>query len=272
MSSPVMYLNLLLKILPDEVMFDFLAQCGLTLHAIGTDDDDDARETLRIVIAIERAPLSVRDGILAGLHQIALLADEAGLEALRAVSAAHPGRLNALHLADAPAPCALWMYLRHRDLFDAACRKRGLRAVQIEPMALDHLREPLTWPGDPAVGHVRLREVTLLDEMTGGEITFKAPTDDTRVGVLDLLTEWMPVDNPARQERFRVAAATIDLDLLPDLGREQSHSTTLVLSRRGGCDLSGIDARLRIQLESWLARWQSAVDAWPNAGQPQQTA
>ena len=272
MSSHVMYLNLLLKIPPDEVFFDFLAQCGLTLHTVDAEADDDTCETLRIVIAIERAPLSVRDGILAGLHHIALLADEAGLDALRAAAAAAPGRVRSLHLPDAPVQCALWMYLRHRDLFDAACRRRGLRARHVEPMALDQLRAPLTLAGDPAVSNVRLREVTLLDEMTGGEITFKAPTDDTRVGVLDLLAEWMPIENPTRQERFRVVAAMIDLDLLPDLGRETDRSATLVLSRRDGCDLTGIDTPLRIRLESWLARWQSTVDPWPNAGQPQQTA
>ncbi len=173
-----MYLDVLLKIPPDEVLFDFLAQCGLKLHAV--DADGNTCETLRIVVEIERAPHSVRTRILAGLHQVALLADEAGLDALRAIVAVHPGHVNALHLADAPAQCALWMYLRYRDLFDAACRMRGRLLPPDEPMVLDYVREPLPLPLDPSVVSVRLREVTLLDEVTGGEITVKASSVQRR--------------------------------------------------------------------------------------------
>ena len=89
-SSRVMHLDLLLKLPPDEVFFDFLAQCGLALHTL--DADDAACERLRIAVEIERAPLMVRESILAAFHQIALLADETGLEALREAAAAAPGR------------------------------------------------------------------------------------------------------------------------------------------------------------------------------------
>ncbi len=61
MSSPVMHLDLLLKLPPDEVFFDFLAQCGLALHTL--DADDHACERLRIGVEIERAPLMVRESI-----------------------------------------------------------------------------------------------------------------------------------------------------------------------------------------------------------------
>lgn len=101
MSSPVMHLDLLLKLPPDEVFFDFLAQCGLALHTL--DADDDACERLRIAVEIERAPLMVRENILAASHQIALLADETGLNALREAAAAAPERVRPLHLPDAPA-------------------------------------------------------------------------------------------------------------------------------------------------------------------------
>lgn len=59
------------------------------------------------------------------------------------------------------------MYLRHRDLFDAACRMRGRFVPPVELMALDFLRHPLSLPDDPSIGSVRLREITLLDETTG---------------------------------------------------------------------------------------------------------
>lgn len=265
MSSPVMYLNLLLKLPPDEVLFDFLAQCGLTLHTVDADDDKTC-ETLRIAIEIERAPLSVRDCILAGLRQVALLADAAGLDALRATAAEVPIRINPLHLPDAPAQCALWVYLRYREIFDAACRRRGLSVHLVEPMALDHLRLPLNLPDDPSVARVRLCEVTLLDEVSGGEIVVLAPVDSTDGGVLHLLSEWMPSDNPAHQERFWVIAAKIDLMFLPESGQAIGRSATLVLKRRGGNNLADFESGLRTRLEFWLARWRPAMDLLPSSG------
>ena len=196
MSSSVVHLDLLLKIPPEEVLFDFLAQCGLPLRLGIVDTDGYAYETLRIAAAIERAPSPVRDCILASMRHVALLTDEAGLEALRAVNAAHASRVSALHLPDAPAQCALWMYLRHRDLFDEAVRLRGLYVQLTEPMLLDTLRQPLTMPDNLVVDSVRLYEATLLDEVTGGEIAIKAPEGDVRVSVLDLLDHWMPIENP----------------------------------------------------------------------------
>jgi hypothetical protein len=271
-SSPVMNLDLLLKISPDEVFFDFLAQCGLTLNTVDAEADDDTCEKLRIAVEIERAPLWVRDSILVGLHHIALLADEAGLDALRTVAAAAPGRVTSLHLSDAPAQCALWMYLRHRDLFDAACRMRGRLASPAEPMMLDCVRQPLTLPDDPSVGSARLREVTLLDETTGGEITIKASGGQVGVGVLDLLAGWMPIDNLMRQERFQVIAAKVDLAFLPDAsGRPARRRSQLILKRRGGHNLADFDAALRARLEAWLSLGQSAFGAESNAGQLQQT-
>ncbi len=114
MSSSMFYLELLLKIPPDEVLLDFLAQCGLTLSFEIERPEGDAYKRLRIATAIERAPESVRGCILAGMRHVALLADAAGLDALRAANEAHAGQVNPLHLPDAPAQCALWMYLRGR--------------------------------------------------------------------------------------------------------------------------------------------------------------
>lgn len=265
MSSPVMHLDLLLKLPPDEVFFDFLAQCGLALHTL--DADDDACERLRIAVEIERAPLMVRENILAASHQIALLADETGLDALREAAAAAPGRVNPLHLPDAPAQCALWMYLRHSDLFDAACRMRGRSVPPVEPMALDFLRHSLSLPDDPSIGSVRLREITLLDETTGGEITVKAPTGQAQTDALDLLNAWMPIENPAQQERFRIIAAKIDIAFLPGASEGLDGDTAqLILKRRGGHNLADFAAALQGRLETWLSQLQSAIGLEPNAG------
>lgn len=113
MSSSVVHLNLLLKIPPEEVLFDFLTQCGLPLQFGVIDTDDYSFETLRIATAIERAQFPVRDCILASMRHIALLADEAGLEALRTVNEARPrpsecaapaGCPAAMRDVDVPAP------------------------------------------------------------------------------------------------------------------------------------------------------------------------
>ena len=86
-----MHLDLLLKLPPDEVFFDFLAQCGLALHAL--DADDDACERLRIAVEIERAPLMVRESILAAFHR--------GAEARQ--PSAPSGRARAVRAVDVPA-------------------------------------------------------------------------------------------------------------------------------------------------------------------------
>lgn len=264
MSSPMKHLDLLQKIPPDEVMLDFLAQCGLVLRDV--DADDAACATLHIAIEIERAPLSVRDCILAGLRKVALLADTAGLNALRETAVEAAVGIKLLHLPAAPAQCALWVYLRHREIFDAACRRRGLSTHLVEPMLLDHLRLPLSLPDDPSVAEARLCEVTLLDEVSGGEIVVLAPVDGRDGGVLQLLSEWMPNDNPAHQERFWVIAAKIDLTFLPEIGQAIGRSATLVLKRRGGSNLADFDFGLRTRLESWLAHWRPAADLVPKIG------
>jgi hypothetical protein len=267
-SSPVMHLDLLLKLPPDEVFFDFLAQCGLALHTL--DAEDDACERLRIAVEIERAPLMVRESVLTGFRQITMLADKTGLEALRKAAATAPGRVNPLHLPDAPAQCALWMYLRHRDLFDAACRMRGRHVPSVEPMALDFLRHPLSLPDDPSIGSVRLREITLLDETSGGEITVKAPTAQGPTDVLALLAAWMHNDNPMQHERFQIIAAKVDLAFLPGASDSPDGGTAqLILKRRGGHNLGEFTASLRGRLEAWLSHQQSVFGLVPDAGQLQ---
>jgi len=47
-----MHLDLLLKLPPDEVFFDFLAQCGLALHTL--DADDDACERLVLTCGLPK--------------------------------------------------------------------------------------------------------------------------------------------------------------------------------------------------------------------------
>ena len=257
MSSSVVPFDLLLKMPPDDVLYDFLAQCGLSLRRSVVDPEDVSLETLRIAASIERAPTPVRDCIVASLRHIAFLADEAGLEALRAVNEAHASRVNALHLPDAPAQCALWLYLRHRDLFDEAVRLRGSQAhFHDQPMLLDVLRRPLPPPDALVVDSVRLFEATLLDETTGGEIAIKAPAGDARTSVLDLLDHWMPNDNPMRQGRFRVIAAKLDVGFFPEPGQAVGRSVMLALRRRGGSNLSEFDSGTRAQCETWLSHWR----------------
>ncbi|WP_448229148.1 hypothetical protein [Pseudoxanthomonas mexicana] len=257
MSSSMFHLQLLLKIRPDDVLYDFLARCGLPVRFGVAEADDDVSVIRRIVAAIECAPSPVRDCVLASLHRISLLADEAGLEALRAVNEAHSGPVNALHLPDAPAQCALWMYLRHRDLFDEALRLRGLHAPRHEPMPLDTLRQPLLRPDALVVDHVRLLEATLLDETTGGEIAVRAPEGNPRFGVLDLLDHWMPTDNPMRQGRFRLIAAKLGIEFFPEPGQTIGRSVLVALRRRDS-NLGDFDSGTRTQLEAWLHHWRLA--------------
>ncbi len=271
MSSSVVHLNLLLKIPPEEVLFDFLAQCGLPLQFGVVDTDDYSYETLRIATAIERAPFPVRDCILASMRHIALLADEADLEALRAVNKARPGRVNALHLPDAPPQCAMWMYLRHRDLFDEAVRLRGLQVQLAEPMPLDTLRQPLSLPDALVVDSVRLYEATLLDEATGGEIAIKAPVGDVRISVLDLLEHWMPIENPMHQDRFRVVAAKLSVEFFPEPGQAIGRSVVLALRRRGGSNLGEFDTSTSAQFESWMNHWRLTPDHGSHASPSLQT-
>lgn len=271
MSSYEMLLDLLLKIPQDEVLFDFLAQCGLSLRFGVVDTEGRAYEALLIAAAIERAPSPVRDCILASMRHVALLADEAGLKALRIVNEAHAVRVNVLHLPDAPAQCALWMYLRHRDLFDEAIRLRGLHAQFHEPMPLDALRQPLSPPDALVVDSVRLYEATLLDEVTGGEITIKAPAGDARISVLDLLEHWMPVENPMRQGRFRVIAAKLGVEFFPEPGQTVGRSVVLALKRRGGSNLSDFDSGTREQAESWLSYWRLSPSRDVQAASSMQT-
>ena len=259
------HLNLLLKLPPDEALFDFLAQCGVTLHAVDDASDGHVYEKLRIAIAIELATAPVRDAVVASLRDVALLADAEGLEALRTASKRAHDRVNPLHLADAPAQCALWMYLRRRDLFDAALGLRGLRVQVLEPLSLDPLRAPLTPPDDLVVNSVRLCEAILLDEATGGEIAVRAPACDPNVSVLDLLRTWMPVENPMEQDRFQLVAATLAIELYPEPGQASGLSLTLSLKRRGGGSLDGFDAPIRTRLETWLNQWR--LQPSPHSGQ-----
>lgn len=255
-SSPVMHLDLLLKIPPDEVLFDFLEQCGLILQAADVDVGDDVCERLRIAVAIELAPAAVRGAVLAGLRHVAALADAAGLTALRKACHRSGDRVPALHLPDAPAQCALWVYLRHRDLFDAALRLRGLLGLASPPLSLEPVREPLPLPDDPVVRSVRLVEATLLDETTGGEIAVRVPFFDPHLSVLEMLATWMPTDNPMAQHRFRIIAAGLEIELYPESSGASAQSVTLELKRRGGSNLNDFDARTRARLEAWLNHWR----------------
>lgn len=269
-SSIEVPLNVLSKIPPDDVLFDFLARCGLSIR-FGIVDTDDAPSVIRQIVAeIERAPTPVRECVLASLRRIALLADEAGLAALRDVNEAHAGPVNALHLPDAPAQCALWMYLRHRDLFDEALRLCGLHTPRHEPMLLDTLRQPLGRPDALVVDNVRLLEATLLDETTGGEIAIRAPEGNPRIGVLELLACWMPMDNPMRQGRFRLIAAKLGIDFFPEPGQSIGRSVLIALRRRGS-NLGEFDSGTRVQLEAWLHFWHLAPGFDLSAGPTFQT-
>lgn len=256
-QMPLNLLNLLSSIAPDDVLYDFLARCGLPVRFGIADTANETSVTRRIVTAIERAPSPVRDCVVASLRRIALLADDAGLAALRAVNEARAEPVNALHLPDAPAQCALWMYLRHRDLFNEALRLCGLHTPRHEPMPLDTLRQPLGRPDALVVDHVRLFEATLLDETTGGEIAIRAPEGNPRVGVLELLDHWMPMDNPMRQGRFRLIDAKLGIEFFPEPGQAIGRSVLVALRRRGS-NLGDFDSGTRAQLEAWLRHWHLA--------------
>jgi hypothetical protein len=255
-SSSVVPLDVLLKIAPDHLLLNFLTQCGLSLPPSVADTDDHTLKTLRIGAAIQRAATAVRDCIVEGLCRIARLVDAAGRQALRSVNDAHGRRVSALRFANAPAQCALWMFLHHRDLFDAAVRLRESFVPCHEPMVLDVLRQPLPIPDGLLVRRVCLHEATLLDETTGGEIAIKAPPGQMHFGVLDLLERWMPTENPMRQDRFRVIAAKLGVEFFPEPGQAAGRSATLVLRRRGGHNLGEFDAGTRAQFESWLSHWR----------------
>jgi hypothetical protein len=262
-SSSVVPLDVLLKIAPDHLLLSFLAQCGLSLPRSVADTDDHTLATLRIAAAIQRAATAVRDCVVASLHRIARLVDAAGREALRLANDALGRRVSVLRLSNAPPQCALWTYLHDRELFDAAVRLREASVQGHERMPLEVLREPLAVPDGLVVDRVRLFEATLLDEATGGEIAIKAPADDARLSVLDLLDHWMPVENPMRQGRFRVIAAKLTIEYFPEPGQPAGRSVLIALQRRGGSNLDEFDAGTRVQCESWLSRWwrMPGVDA-----------
>jgi hypothetical protein len=255
-SSSVVPLDVLLTISPDHLLFKLLAMCGLSLPPSVADTDDHTLTTLRIAAAIQRAATVVRDCIVASLRCIARLVDAAGRQALRLANDALGRPVSELRLSNAPAQCALWAYLHHRDVFDEAVRLRESSVQCHEPMQLDALRLPLPAPDGLVVDRVCLHEATLLDETTGGEIAIKAPAGDPRVGVLDLLEHWMPIENPMRQGRFRVIAAKLGIDFFPEPGQTTGRSVMLALRRRGGSNLDEFDAGTRAQCESWLSRWR----------------
>jgi hypothetical protein len=152
------------------------------------------------------------------------------------------------------------MYLRHPTIFDDAVRMRGLYPLLADPMPqpLDYLRRPLTLPDEMAVDSVRLLEATMLDEITGGEIAIMAPAGDTRVGVLEVLDIWMPIENPMRRRRFRLVEAVLGVDFFPEPGQPIGRSVMLALKRRGGSNLGDFDVGTRAQIETWLIRWRQA--------------
>jgi hypothetical protein len=254
-SSSVVPLDVLLKLSPDHLLLEFLAQCGLSLPRSVADTDDHTLNTLRIAAAIQRAAAAVRECVVASLRRIARLVDAAGRQALRAVNEMQGGRVSALRFANAPAQCALWMYLRHRDLFDAAVRLRESAVPCLEPLPLEALRQPLAAPEGLVVDRVRLYEATLFDEATGGQIAIMAPEGDPRIGVLELLDLWMPGDNPMRQARFRLITAKLDVAFFPEPGQAVGRSATIALRRVGGSNLDEFDPDIRAHVESWLMRW-----------------
>ena len=137
---------------------------------------------------------------------------------------------------------------------------RGLYPLLADPMPqpLDYLRRPLMLPDEMAVDNVRLLEATMLDEITGGEIAIMAPAGDTRVGVLEVLDIWMPIENPMRRRRFRLVEAVLGVDFFPEPGQPVGRSVMLALKRRGGSNLGDFDVGTRAQLETWLIRWRQA--------------
>ena len=256
MSSSAIHFEFLLKLTPDQVMYDFLAQCGLRLQTGQMAGENLVHEKLRIAVAIECAPSSVRDLVLARMRRVLQLSDEAGMAALSAAARMCPAREAEPTWHQTPIAYALWMFMHHRAVFDAASRLRERDARPFEAMTLDTLRRPLPLPDDLVVGSVRLQEATLLDEVTGGEFTVRAPVTDGGVDVLDLLAAWLPTDNPMRMDRFQVVSATLRVSFLPEPGQGAGRVEMLRLKRRGGCNLGQFDAQTQARITGWLHQWR----------------
>ncbi len=256
MSSSAIHFEFLLKLTPDEVMYDFLAQCGLRLQTGLMAGENLIHEKLRIAVAIECAPLSVRDLAQARMRRVLQLSDEAGMAALSAAARMCPAREAEPTWHQTATAYALWMFMHHREVFDAASRLREEDARPFEAMTLDTLRRPLPLPDDLVVGRVRLQEATLLDEASGGEFTVKAPVGEDAIDVLDMLDAWLPTDNPMRMDRFQVVAATLCVVLVPEPGQSPGHAHMLRIKRRGGSNLTDFDAQTQAKLVDWLHHWQ----------------
>jgi hypothetical protein len=76
----------------------------------------------------------------------------------------------------------------------------------------------------------------------------------------------MPVDNPMRQDRYRVVSAKVGVEFFPEPGQTIGRSVMLALKRRGGSNLGDFDQCTRDQLKAWLNHWRLTTDHDPQAG------
>lgn len=76
----------------------------------------------------------------------------------------------------------------------------------------------------------------------------------------------MPVDNPMRQDRYRVVSAKVGVEFFPEPGQTIGRSVMLALKRRGGSNLDDFDQCTRELLEAWLNHWRMTPDHDPQAG------
>lgn len=133
----------------------------------------------------------------------------------------------------------------------------AVNADRIRPTLyeLASLKQRLAIPSDLNINTVRLKEVTLSDEETGGELIIRAPTRDADISVHDLIERWTPTDNPLKKQFFKIASAKINLHYFPEDGKKQRPVITLHLKRRGGTNIEDFDETMRVKLESYLVGW-----------------
>lgn len=127
--------------------------------------------------------------------------------------------------------------------------------IRPTPYELANLKQRLAIPSDLGINTVRLKEVVLIDEETGGELIVRAPARETDISVHDLIERWMPTDNPLKKQLFKIVAAKINLHYFPEVGKKPRPVITLHLKRRGGTNIEDFDEALRVKLESYLVGW-----------------
>ncbi|MYN12772.1 hypothetical protein GSY71_06390 [Pusillimonas sp. TS35] len=116
------YDNILLNLPVDQTLRQFLMNQGLPLP-VDLDWNDEAATSTRLVEAVQQwADVGKRDALIAELHRVAGLSDEAGRRAILEVSAFEADVLMPmLRVQQSDLQRAFWLHVHHPHLFDQAC-------------------------------------------------------------------------------------------------------------------------------------------------------